>query len=146
PGEIKDRAEVRVLAEALYDVGDRLDAMLREGDPEEGWILGLGQEALLTAPPAPPPLRDDCFAMPAGVDWTPVDTALTALRAGLHRVVGLEHCKVADAGGRVLAERAIARRSSPPHANSAIDGYGFAYDSLPDGDAVLPLLPGRAAA
>ena len=146
PGEIKDRAEVRVLAEALYDVGDRLDAMLREGDPEEGWILGLGHEALLTAPPAPPPLRDDCFAMPAGVDWTPVDTALTALRAGLHRVVGLERCKVADAGGRVLAERAIARRSSPPHANSAIDGYGFAYDSLPDGDAVLPLLPGRAAA
>ena len=23
----------------------------------------------------PPPLRNDCFALPSGVDWTPVDEA-----------------------------------------------------------------------
>ncbi|MBC7163536.1 MAG: hypothetical protein H5U15_00865 [Roseovarius sp.] len=31
--------------------------------------------------PKPPPLRDDCFALPAGVDWTPVDDVLALLRA-----------------------------------------------------------------
>ncbi|PVA09438.1 molybdopterin molybdenumtransferase MoeA [Pelagivirga sediminicola] len=151
PGEIKDRAQVRVLAEALHGAGDALDAMLREGDAEEGWILGLGHEARLAGddagmPPAPPPLRDDCFAMPAGVDWTPVDDALAALRAGLHPVARITRCKVADAAGRVLAEGVAAARANPPTANSAIDGYGFAHDSLPPGDPVLPLVAGRAAA
>ncbi|WP_324751728.1 gephyrin-like molybdotransferase Glp [Roseovarius sp. Pro17] len=146
PDEIKDRAQVRVLAEALHAMGGALETMLREGNAEEGWILGLGHEDALSAPPAPPPLRDDCFAMPAGVEWTPVDDALAALRAGLHPIVQAERCKVADACGRVLAEPATALRASPPHANSAIDGYGFAYDSLPPGDPVLPIAPGRSAA
>ncbi|HEY9040183.1 MAG TPA: gephyrin-like molybdotransferase Glp [Roseovarius sp.] len=149
PGEIKDRAQVRVLAETLHAARGRLDAMLREGDPEEGWILGLGHESELTAPadaPAPLPLRDDCFAMPAGVDWTPVDEALAALRAGLHPVVRPARCPVPAACGRILAAPAIARRANPPTPNSAVDGYGFAHDSLPPGDPVLPLVAGRAAA
>ncbi|MCU4652523.1 molybdopterin guanine dinucleotide synthesis [Roseibacterium sp. SDUM158016] len=42
-GEIPDRAQVRVLAWALGRLpGHRLDALLREGDPVEGWILGHG--------------------------------------------------------------------------------------------------------
>ena len=31
----------------------------------------------------PPPLRDDCFALPAGVDWMPVKTALALLKEKL---------------------------------------------------------------
>ena len=93
----------------------------------------------------PPPLRNDCFALPAGVDWTPVDEAVALLRRRLSPVTGLETVPVAQALGRVLAEDVVARRSSPPRANSAVDGYGFA-GAVPDGVHVLPLLPGRAAA
>jgi molybdopterin molybdotransferase len=47
--EIKDRAQVRVLAEALGALdGPVLERLTREGCPQEGWILGAGQEGLLT--------------------------------------------------------------------------------------------------
>ncbi|ETX30521.1 hypothetical protein [Roseivivax isoporae] len=50
PGEVRDRTQVRVLARALWRLeAGRLDAMLREGDREEGWILGHGHEAVLDA-------------------------------------------------------------------------------------------------
>ncbi len=50
PGEIPDRAQVRVLAQALARLpADRLDALLREGDPFEGWILGHGAGAEIAA-------------------------------------------------------------------------------------------------
>ena len=32
----------------------------------------------------PPPLRDDCFALPAGVDWLPADRALELLSQAMH--------------------------------------------------------------
>jgi len=48
PGEVLDAAQVRVLAQAFAGVpAARLEAMLREGDREEGWILGLGHEDIL---------------------------------------------------------------------------------------------------
>jgi len=95
----------------------------------------------------PPPLKDDCFAMPPGVEWTPVAVALQRLRDGLHAVTGLETLPVEQAGGRVLAEDAIAVRSNPPYANSAVDGYGFALCSLSEGDLIeVPLAKGRSAA
>lgn len=48
PGEIRDAAQVRVMAEAFAAVDPgTLDAMLREGDLEEGWILGFGHECTL---------------------------------------------------------------------------------------------------
>ncbi|SDX84668.1 gephyrin-like molybdotransferase Glp [Citreimonas salinaria] len=154
PDEIKDRAQVRVLAGALHALpGETLDAMTREGDPVEGWILGLGHEATLTDAamraiegPAPPPLRNDCFAMPRGVDWVPVDDALARLRDGLHVVAATQRVATADAAGRVLAEETVARRSNPPRPNSAVDGYGFAHAAIGDGPQRLPLLGGRAAA
>ena len=96
--------------------------------------------------PKPPPLRDDCFSLPAGVDWTPVDEALALLRDRLHPVVARTACPLGDALGRVLADPVVARRSNPPQANTAVDGYGFAHDSLGPGDPVLPLVDGRAAA
>ena len=94
----------------------------------------------------PPRLKNDCFALPPGVDWTPVDEALERLRAALSPVVEAEELPAEKAEGRVLAAPAFAKRSNPPGANSAVDGYGFAFASLGTGDQSLPLLDGRAAA
>ncbi|MEM6372932.1 MAG: gephyrin-like molybdotransferase Glp [Pseudomonadota bacterium] len=126
--EIKDRAQVRVLAQALAGLAaDDLSSMLAEGDDEEGWILGVGHEdKLLTAlDTAPPPLKNDCFALPPGVHWTPVDTALETLRARLTPVVGTETVDIGDALDRVVAQDVHAQRSHPPLPNTAVDGYGF---------------------
>jgi molybdopterin molybdotransferase len=92
-------------------------------------------------------LPDDCFALPRGVDWTPVDEALGLLRAGMRCVTGTEQVALTGGAGRILAEPVIARRSNPPAANSAIDGYAFAWASLAgaaEGD--LALAEGRSAA
>lgn len=92
-------------------------------------------------------LRDDCFALPPGVDWTPVDEALARLRDGLAPVTPVQEVPLPQATGRVLARPAHARRDNPPAANSAVDGYAFAWESLGGRDEVdLPLEPGRAAA
>ena len=94
-----------------------------------------------------PKLKNDCFAMPPGVDWTPVPEALDRLRAGLSPVVATETVSLDAAAGRILAAAPTAPRAHPPFTNSAVDGYAFAHESLPqDGDASLPLLEGRAAA
>ncbi len=94
----------------------------------------------------PPRLRNDCFAMPQGVEWIPVDTALERLRASLHPVATQEDVPVIEALGRVLAEDCTARRSNPPAANSAVDGYGFAHAATGSGVQRLVLVDGRAAA
>ncbi len=94
----------------------------------------------------PPRLKNDCFALPPGVDWTPVDDALARLKERLTCVVGRDNVHVHGALGRVLATEAVAVRSNPPAANSAVDGYGFAHASTGDGDQELPLVDGRAAA
>jgi molybdopterin molybdotransferase len=151
----KDAAQVDLLARAFHraDMGALMAApapasLLRE----EGWILGAGHgDRLLAHLPdlelVPPRLRNDCFAMPQGVAWVPVDEALARLRGALHPLTRLEEVAVRDAGGRVLAQPLIARRANPPAANSAVDGYGFAHASLAgDGPYTLPLLAGRAAA
>lgn len=154
--DIRDRAQVRLLAQALSRLsGPQLETMmdaLPEAARVEGWILGAGHNAALSAlaetpaPTAPPPLRNDCFALPPGVDWTPVDEALSALRARLRPVVAPQTCAVGAARGRILSAPVTALRASPPHANSAVDGYGFAHATLPPGDPTLPLAQGRAAA
>lgn len=90
-------------------------------------------------------LPDDCFALPAGVNWTPVDEALSRLERSLHPVTGSETVSLSEAAGRILAEPVIAQRANPPAANAAVDGYAFAYDDVgEDGD--LPIVQGRAAA
>ena len=93
----------------------------------------------------PPPLRNDCFALPPGVDWTPVDDALGLLRDRLSPVTASQSVPLSAALGRVLAEDVIASRSNPPQANSAVDGYGFAGPAGA-GAHVRPLVAGRAAA
>jgi molybdopterin molybdotransferase len=94
----------------------------------------------------PPRLRNDCFAMPQGVAWVPVDDALARLKAGLHAVTAVDALPVAQALGRVLAASVLAKRSNPPQANSAVDGYGFAHGATGDGVQRLSLVAGRAAA
>ncbi|MEP4036878.1 gephyrin-like molybdotransferase Glp [Pseudophaeobacter sp.] len=96
-------------------------------------------------PPTPPPLRNDCFSLPAGVDWTPVDEALALLRERLQRVVSSETLSLSGALGRVLAKDVIAKRSNPALPNTAVDGYGFA-GAVAGGAHVMPLVKGRAAA
>lgn len=92
-------------------------------------------------------LRDDCFALPPGIDWTPVDEALGRLRAAVACVTGTTELALEDAAGRILAAPVIARRANPPAANAAVDGYAFAWDSLAGADrADLALAEGRAAA
>ncbi|MGR3760486.1 molybdopterin-binding protein [Roseobacteraceae bacterium NS-SX3] len=93
----------------------------------------------------PPPLRNDCFALPAGADWTPVDEALALLRGRLHPVTAAGTLPLAEALGRVLAEDVAAKRANPPLPNTAVDGYGFA-GPVPEGPHLLPLAAGRAAA
>ena len=171
---IRDAVQVTRLALALSRLEpDKLKSMLSNlpnEAREEAWILGAGEAEVLTEqargelsvpipsrgrnshvagvliPLKPPPLRDDCFALPAGVDWTPVDAALGLLRERLRCVVGQERVPLAQAGGRVLAAPVTARRANPPEANTAVDGYGFAHAGLGAGDQVLPLVDGRAAA
>jgi len=153
-GGIRDAHQVRLLSGALSRLpASRLDRMMTELPPEaaeEAWVLGTGhEEELMRACDdtlKPPPLRDDCFALPAGVDWTPVDDALALLRDRLRAVVGQEVLPLRDAGGRVLAADVTARRANPPEANTAVDGYGFAHAALGEGDQILPLVEGRAAA
>lgn len=94
----------------------------------------------------PPRLRDDCFAMPQGVTWVPVDDALARLRAALVPLTDTQLVHPAQALGAVLARDAVAQRSNPPRANSAVDGYGFAHSATGDGVQKIPLSRGVAAA
>lgn len=94
-------------------------------------------------------LADDCFALPRGVQWTPVDVALARLRESMTCIAGTETVPITEAAGRVLARPAIALRDNPPAANAAVDGYAFAWaslDGLEGADADLPLESGRSAA
>ena len=92
-------------------------------------------------------LPEDCFALPPGVDWTPVDEALRFLRSNLACVVGKESVSLRKADGRILADPVLARRAHPAASNSAVDGYAFAYSSLGIAEECrLRLLDGRSAA
>jgi molybdopterin molybdotransferase len=99
----------------------------------------------MTSALKPPPLRNDCFALPAGVHWTPVEDALAMLRDRLTPITAVETIKIAHAMGRVLAASVFASRANPPLPNTAVDGYGFA-GGRPDGAHVLFLLEERAPA
>ncbi|MDU8928441.1 molybdopterin-binding protein [Alisedimentitalea sp. MJ-SS2] len=155
-GEIKDAAQVRVLVAAIAALDpDVLAEMLAVEEPqarEEGWIFGLGYEPAFEAAARqalalkPPALKDDCFALPPGVDWAPVDDALALLENRLSPVTATEVLPLEAVLGRTLAAPVVAKRSNPPLPNTAVDGYGFAHSSLPEGDPVLPLVAGRAAA
>ena len=147
PHAIRDAAQVALFARLLSGLGDGDWSRLLDVDPVPGgWVLGLGHEEWLTARAlGPPPLSNDCFALPPGAHWTPVDQALDRLRDAMRPVTGARQVPLAEAGGLRLARDVVARRAHPPAANSAVDGYGFA-GPLAEGDHSLPLVPGRSAA
>ena len=92
------------------------------------------------------PLRNDCFALPPGVNWTPVNEALERLRSRLHPVVEIEHAvPLSQVNGRILARDVYAPRAHPPSNNSAVDGYALA-GPITDVPCTLPLVNGRSAA
>ena len=51
----------------------------------------------------PPKLTNDCFALPRGVAWIPVDEALNRLKKSLHRITEIEKIPTNVAEGRILA-------------------------------------------
>ncbi len=145
-GAIKDAHQVRVLARALSALApDDLARMLAVPATAEGSILGLGHVPLLEQAANAPTLRNDCFALPQGVHWTPVDQALAHLRQHLRPVAEVELHPLASASGRYLAQDVTALRAHPPRPNAAVDGYGIAGPAG-TGTQTLTLVQGRAAA
>ncbi|MEM0908729.1 MAG: gephyrin-like molybdotransferase Glp [Pseudomonadota bacterium] len=94
----------------------------------------------------PPPLKNDCFALPPGVAWTPVDEALARLKASLHPIAGTAELDAMAADGHILARPVVAKRANPPVANAAVDGFGFLASTVAGSVISLPLITGRAAA
>ncbi len=124
----------------VFDLNDTktiADFILRE--------VGLIAAPAMPTTATPPPLRNDCFALPPGVHWTPVNEALDLLKNRLHPVTEAETLPAADAGGRILAQDVTAIRANPPLPNTAVDGYGFA-GGRGEGLHEMPLVAGRAAA
>lgn len=145
-GMIKDAWQVQEIARQIAalapdDLAQMLDGYAPEAR-EEGAIFGLGFEDRLTSLA---PLRNDCFALPPGVHWTPVEEALSLLRERLSAVTKPEDTALDAALGRVMAQDVTARRANPPLPNTAVDGYGFA-GGRGAGRHVLPIVAGRAAA
>ncbi|WP_371156704.1 molybdopterin-binding protein [Jannaschia sp. 2305UL9-9] len=134
---IKDRAQVIATAKALRKVTpDWFTAPREQPDAariaaEEGWILGVRPAG-------------DCYALPRGVSWTPVDAALATLRRVSGPRVGASTVPVGEAAGRILCGPLSAIRANPPTANSAVDGWGFAHATIPHG--CVPVVAERAAA
>ena len=89
-------------------------------------------------------LKNDCFALPPGVDWTPLDEALLHLENSLKPIVETEVLPMDLAVGRILAIDLQAVSDSPPFSNSAVDGYAFRFSDA--SEKYLELKKGRAAA
>lgn len=83
---------------------------------------------------------------PMPADPVPVDQVLARLRASVQPLQGEVELPLWQASGHVLARDALARRSHPPATNAAMDGYGFAFDSVDFAALPVPLAQGRAAA
>jgi len=89
-------------------------------------------------------LNEDCFQ--GDEEMLPYLEGLKILKENTHTVVGSEIISLPKALGRVLAEDIQSPLSVPPHDNSAVDGYGMAFDDLKsDGETRLPV-NGRIAA
>lgn len=89
-------------------------------------------------------LSDDCFA--AGDRLMTTAEALDLLADRISPIGGTELQLLRHAMGRILAEDIVSDHNVPPHANSAVDGYAFAFDDLmPDAETYLQIT-GRSAA
>ncbi len=147
---IKDAHQVETMSRAISRLPKtELSQMMNIDQTTEGWIFGLGHEDTLKRSAAsdltPPPLRNDCFAMPQGAYWTPEEDALQHLKCVLTTVVAFESCIVPEAAGRVLSADVLAERSHPPTPNSAVDGYAL-VGPIPGGAYQFPVIDGISAA
>lgn len=97
-------------------------------------------------PISPPELKNDCFALPAGVSWTPVSEAHTLLQERLSAIAATETVLITESLGRILAKPVVALRSNPPSPNSAVDGYAIRGADFGDGPHIVPCVKGRSAA
>ena len=90
-------------------------------------------------------LSDDCFA--AGTSSMTTADALALISSRIGPIAETETLDLRDAVSRILARDVIAENDVPPHDNSAVDGYAFAFADLsrPPGPTTFPIL-GRAAA
>ena len=144
-GVIKDAWQVAEVARQVAGLSAEILAeILNVHAPEEGWIFGLEFEDRLMDRQTPP-LKNDCFALPQGVHWTPVDEALALLRSRLHPVTATKTVPLSQALGCICVDDVAAKRANPPLPNTAVDGYGFAGGRGP-GEHEVPLVSGRAAA
>ena len=148
PHPIRDASQVSLYARAFSALpAQELAALMDVDAGPEGWVLGAGEAERLRKALSgmPPPLKNDCFAMPQGAHWTPVAEALAHLQTHLSPVTAKTACDLSQATGRYLAQDVHALRSHPPAPNAAVDGYGFAGPAA-EGLQSFPLVDGRAAA
>jgi len=79
----------------------------------------------------PEPALADRFAAPGGM--IPLDQAHAYLAERIAPAVSAEEVPLAACAGRVLAEDVVARVTSPPFANAAMDGFAFRAADLAAG-------------
>ncbi len=89
-------------------------------------------------------LSDDCFAF--GGELMPAAAALALLKSKLVPLPEIERVTLAEASGRILAEKLVATRDVPPADNVAVDGYAVCFDDLDASGATVLPNGGRAAA
>lgn len=89
-------------------------------------------------------LVDDCFR--PGAPLVRHDAAVALLKDRVSPVVGCEPVPLANAGGRILAERALAAHPVPAHTNAAVDGFAFAFSDYEAAGGSSLTVVGRSAA
>ena len=77
-------------------------------------------------------IKDDCFALPKGINWCPVDTALEKLKNGLSILPEEKFVPLEESLGFIISQPIYALISNPNFSNSAVDGYGFHCENLSD--------------
>ena len=70
-------------------------------------------------------IKNNCFSLPKGVNWCPVDTALRTLKENLHTLCEPMKISTLASEGYTLSQSINAEVSNPSFSNSAVDGYGF---------------------
>ena len=88
----------------------------------------------------PKKLKDDCFALPKGIRWCPVDTALAKLKTSLSIITEGHLIPIEKSVGSIISKPCYAQISNPNFSNSAVDGYGFYCENLTE-ENIFNLLP-----
>jgi len=83
----------------------------------------------------------DCCSAPG---LLPFEQAMADMLAAIEPVTETEHVALSGALERILSKNIISPLNVPPHNNSAMDGYAFAYDSLKENKSLM--LAGRSMA